>query len=158
MRRSSLPGTTQPEIFLLRSLVLALILAGAAQTAQAENTATLSIDIENLEPRGALMLQLFDSEAGYRGGAAMTARTIPVAQDTAQLEIESLAPGQYAFRLFHDLNGDGLMNTNPFGIPTEPFAFSNNARARFGPASWADAAFVLEPGVNAHRITLGGEF
>lgn len=143
---------------MLRSLILALVVAGAAQSARAENTATLTLDVSNLEPRGALMLQLFNGEAGYGDGSAVAAHVIPVTEDTAQLEIEGLTPGRYAFRLFHDLNGDGRMNTNPFGIPTEPFAFSNNARGRFGPASWADAAFTLEPGANAQQITLGGAF
>ena len=45
-------------------------------------------------------------------------------------------------RAFHDVNGDGRMNTNPFGMPTEPFAFSNNARGNMGPASWDRAEFA----------------
>ena len=32
---------------------------------------------------------------------------------------------------------------NPFGMPTEAFAFSNNAPASMGPATWADAAFEV---------------
>ena len=42
-----------------------------------------------------------------------------------------------------DLNGDGKMNTNPFGMPTEPFAFSNNAVGNMGPAGWDRAGFAL---------------
>ena len=55
-----------------------------------------------------------------------------------------------------DLNGDGEMNTNPFGIPTEPYAFSNNARGQFGPASWADAVFTVGAGETAQQINVGG--
>jgi uncharacterized protein (DUF2141 family) len=57
--------------------------------------------------------------------------------------------------MFHDVNGDGRMNTNPFGIPTEPYAFSNNARGQFGPASWADAVFTVEAAETTQQINLG---
>jgi len=65
-------------------------------------------------------------------------------------------PGQYAVRLFHDVNGNGQFDTNPFGIPTEPFAFSNNARGRFGPATWEEAVFTVTAGANVHQITVPG--
>ena len=60
-----------------------------------------------------------------------------------------LTPGEYGIKLYHDVNGDGEMNTNPFGMPIEPFAFSNNAKGRFGPARWDAARFeVTEEGAS----------
>ncbi|WP_371514874.1 DUF2141 domain-containing protein [Brevundimonas denitrificans] len=56
-------------------------------------------------------------------------------------------------RAFHDVNGDGEMNTNPFGMPTEPFGFSNNAVGNMGPASWARAHFAVS-GETRQTITL----
>ena len=38
---------------------------------------------------------------------------------------------------------DGEMNLNPFGIPSEPYAFSNNAVGNMGPASWERARFAV---------------
>ena len=69
--------------------------------------------------------------------------TIPEEAATEQVRFEGLTAGPVAFRLFHDLNSDNRMNTNPFGIPTEPFAFSNNAPAQFGPAKWDAAKFEV---------------
>jgi uncharacterized protein (DUF2141 family) len=142
---------------MLRSVILALALVGAVQTnAQAEDSGQLTIQLEGLAPQGAVMLQLFNSEAGYDGGEGVAARRIEITGATAELAFDDLAPGQYAFRLFHDVNGDGRMNTNPFGIPTEPFAFSNNARGQFGPARWEAAAFTLNAGANVQQIDVGG--
>lgn len=142
---------------MLRSVILALALTGAAQSAYAQDASgALVIELSGLQPQGAVMVQLFDSEEAYTSGRSVSAAVALVAADTARVAFADLPPGQYAFRLFHDVNGDGQMNTNPFGIPTEPFAFSNNARGRFGPASWADAAFMLEAGDNVERISLGG--
>ena len=40
------------------------------------------------------------------------------------------------------------------GIPSEPFAFSNNARGSFGPASWEDSAFEVSGDTATHSVRL----
>ena len=62
--------------------------------------------------------------------------------------------GEYAVKLYHDVNGDGEMNTNPFGMPVEPFAFSNDAKGRFGPAKWDAAKFTVGADAVTHTITM----
>jgi uncharacterized protein (DUF2141 family) len=144
---------------MLRSVILALFLAAGAQTAGAQTAnGSLSIELAGLQPQGAVMVQLFNSESGYQSGAGVDARRVAITGATARVDFADLAPGQYAFRMFHDVNGDGQMNTNVMGIPTEPFAFSNNARGSFGPARWADAVFTLNAGANVQQIMLGGAF
>lgn len=142
-----------------RSIIAALLLATAAAPgvaqAQAANS-TLTIEISGLQPRGHVMVQVFASEADYAAGRAAANQIVAVDAATEQVRFEGLAAGPVAFRLFHDVNGDNRMNTNPFGIPTEPFAFSNNARGSFGPASWSQAVFTLNAGDNAQAIALGG--
>lgn len=141
---------------MLRSIILALALVGAAHTnAQAEGAGQLTIQLQGLAPQGSVMLQLFNSEAGYDGGQGIGARRVEISGPTAEVSFDNLPPGQYAFRLYHDVNGDGRMNTNPFGMPTEPFAFSNNARGQFGPAGWDAAAFTLNAGANVQQIHVG---
>ncbi len=141
-----------------RSIIAALVLATAAvPAARAEDASgALTVQLSGLEPRGAVMIQIFTSEAAYDSGDAAGVQQIVVDGDTEEARFEGLAPGQYAVRLFHDVNNDGRMNTNPFGIPTEPFAFSNNARGSFGPASWSQAVFALNAGENTQAITVGG--
>ena len=144
---------------MLRSVILALVLAAGAQTAGAQTAnGSLSIELAGLQPQGAVLVQLFNSETGYQAGQGVGAQRVQITGATARVDFGDLAPGQYAFRMFHDVNGDGEMNTNIMGIPTEPFAFSNNARGSFGPARWEDAAFTLNAGANVQQITLGGAF
>jgi len=143
---------------MLRTALLAVALAAGCATApaRADETATVTIELAGLQPQGQVMMQVFNSEAAYGAGEALTARQIPITGATATVEFADVPPGQYAVRLFHDVNGNGQFDTNPFGIPTEPFAFSNNARGRFGPATWADAAFTVTAGANSQTITLPG--
>jgi uncharacterized protein (DUF2141 family) len=142
---------------MFRSIIAAVLLAATAHTADAQTASgAVAIQLSGLQPQGQVMVQIFNNETGYRGGRAVGATIAQVNGATAQVRFADLAQGQYAFRLFHDLNGDGEMNTNPFGIPTEPYAFSNNARGQFGPASWADAAFTVAATETTQQISLGG--
>jgi uncharacterized protein (DUF2141 family) len=100
------------------------------------------------------MVALYDSEAAYAGGQPVQAVRIAAGAAALTTVFPGLKPGRYAIKAFHDLNGDGKLNTNPFGAPTEPFAFSNNAQANMGPASWADAAFTVAAGANAQTIVI----
>lgn len=142
-----------------RSIIAALLLATAAVPGVAQAQAArgvLTIEISGLQPQGQVMVQVFASEADYAAGRAAANQIVAVDAATEQVRFEGLAAGPTMFRLFHDVNGDNRMNTNPFGIPTEPFAFSNNARGSFGPASWSQAVFTLNAGENTQAIALGG--
>ena len=70
------------------------------------------------------------------------------------LTLAAPAPGRYGIKLFHDVDGDGVMATNIMGFPTEPFGFSNNAPVRMGPPDFAAAAFAVGPNGAAQTITL----
>jgi uncharacterized protein (DUF2141 family) len=135
--------------------VLTLPVPGAvAQASATAEAATLTISFTDIEaPKGRIMLALFEGAAGYNGGKPVHGAAIEVTGTTASTVITGLAPGQYGVKLFHDVNGNGKMDTNPFGMPVEPFAFSNSAKGNMGPASWDAAAFEVKPGTNAHTIS-----
>lgn len=119
--------------------------AAPATGAVAVDTSALAVTFTDLAtPSGQIMLVLFDSKDSFDGKGAPTRMVmVPVTGDTASTTIPDLAHGRYGFKIFHDINGDGKLNTNPFGMPIEPFAFSNNAVGNMGPASWDAAAFDI---------------
>lgn len=116
--------------------------------------AELTIQIEGIAtPQGAIMLGLFD-EASYEGDSSIRGTSLDVAGTVVAVTFDDLGPGEYAIKLYHDVNGDGELNTNALGIPNEPYAFSNNARGRFGPAKWSAASFEVGGDTTTHTITL----
>jgi len=126
------------------ALVLAWALlapqAAEAQTA-VQTAAKLTLTVTDIaDMKGALMIALFD-EAGYDKDTSVAAQIVPVGAATASTTFDGLKPGTYAIKMFHDVDGDGKMGMNPFGMPIEPYAFSNNAKGQFGPATWKAAAF-----------------
>lgn len=54
----------------------------------------------------------------------------------------NLAPGTYSMAAFHDANNNDKLDTGVFGIPVEGVCTSNNAKGRFGPPKYKDAAFT----------------
>lgn len=129
-----------------------LVPAGSA-LAQSASGASVSLTFETGVDRGAVMVALYDSEAGYAGERPVGGQRLDIAAGQRTAVFEGLPAGDYAAKAFHDLNGDGEMNFNPFGMPVEPYAFSNNAVGNMGPASWERARFAVS-GPTAQTIEL----
>ena len=132
-----------------------LALAGVALVVppQAEADPTVRITVAGVAaPQGFMMVALHD-EKGWSGAPLARAR-VAVAAKTVTLTLPAPAPGRYGIKLFHDVNGDGKMETNILGFPIEPVGFSNDAPIRLGPPSFADAAFDIGPAGAAQTITL----
>ncbi len=123
-----------------------------AASALAQTTAQLALTFDCGSKDGNVMVAVYDSEQAFNGdGAPVRALS---ARPGETVRIDGLKPGTYGVKSFHDLNGDGKMNTNPFGMPIEPFAFSNNARGHMGPPAWAAARFEVSASGAAQTIVL----
>jgi len=126
----------------------------AAQTSAPAEAATLTLTFTGIEAkRGTIMLALYD-EAGWSGGRPIRSEMLDASAAVVGISITGLPAGRYGVKAFHDINGNGKMDSNPFGMPTEPYAFSNDAKGQRGPASWSDAAFTVTAGGNAQTITI----
>jgi uncharacterized protein (DUF2141 family) len=142
---------------LAAAFVLGFVSAAAqAGAASAAEPSSLTVTFKGLQQKtGAILFTVVNSEDAYNGKAPNVAQDIlKVSGDTATKTFTGLAPGRYAIKAFHDVDGDGKMATNPFGVPTEPFAFSNNAVVAMGPPKWEAAAFEVKAGANAQSIDI----
>lgn len=150
MIRAALCSATITALF-----VLATVSVPAPAMAQAAAANTLTINFDGIKaPTGAIMVAVFDNETAHdKGGKPAFATMVPVSAATATTVIPGLPPGRYAIKVFHDVNGNGQMDSNPFGMPLEPFAFSNNALPQGGPASWAQASFDVAAGAATTSIS-----
>ncbi len=62
---------------------------------------------------------------------------------TTTITIPNLPDGTYAISIFHDGNGNKILDTNFLGIPKESCAFSNAKMKTFGPPNFEECHFVL---------------
>lgn len=139
----------------IKTLAAAAAVWAAAGASAAQELGALELTFDVGAKTGKVSAALFDSAEAYDGnGKAVSAQIVDLSSGAEpKLVFKGLKPGRYAVKAMHDLNGDGQMNTNPFGIPTEPYAFTNNAKGSFGPAKW-DAASVEVTGAVAQTLVL----
>lgn len=114
----------------------------------------LTLRLADAKPQGTVFIAIYADEASWNGGAPARVAMQPAAAAGGSITIEGLAPGRYAVKLYQDVNGNGKMDNNPFGIPIEPFGFSRDAMGAQGSPAWADAAFEVGADGAVQTITL----
>ena len=103
----------------------------------AAHAADLVIHVDNVKSTsGQVMVALYDNADAF---LKYPVRAEKAKADKAgtTLVFHDVAPGDYGFAVFQDINDNGRMDKNLLGIPTEPIAFSNNAQGRMGPPDFA---------------------
>jgi uncharacterized protein (DUF2141 family) len=126
------------EPTMIRTALLTLALA-----APFANAADLVIHVDNVKSAtGDVMVALYDNAGAF---LKQPVRVEKARADKAgtTLVFHDVAPGDYGFSIFHDANGNGRMDRNLLGIPTEPIAFSNNAQGRMGPPDFDAVKFAV---------------
>lgn len=123
-------------------LVIANASVFSISSAEAGYTGNLEIKLNSLKnTKGRVCLTLFSGPKGFpaggKGSSLKSSRCIAAKSTT--VTFTNLPLGNYAIAAIHDSNSDGKLNTNPLGLPSEGFGFSNNPPLRFGPASFADS-------------------
>jgi uncharacterized protein (DUF2141 family) len=123
--------------------LVALAVLGAEAPASGVKLTVAIAGIRN--DQGNIMCELFASPAGYPKDStkALQLKKVGIQQRTASCVFEGLAPGTYAVAAYHDENGNGKLDTNFLGIPSEGVAASNDAKGTMGPPSFENAKFAV---------------
>ncbi|MBR5965745.1 MAG: DUF2141 domain-containing protein [Treponema sp.] len=74
--------------------------------------------------KGTILVSVHDSEKSFKARVPVESFKEPAKTPEVTFTL-SLAPGEYAFCVYHDVNCNGDLDTGLFGIPKEPFGFSN---------------------------------
>ena len=128
---------------------VAVALLSFAALAHAQGCA--KVEVQNLHPaQGSLMLAAYSDAASFRKTAASQLQ-MAVSGETMQLQVCGLPGSAVALTLFQDLNGNGKLDANPFGVPIEPWGASGSAVAT-GP-SWDSAQVPLDGSTIVVRLS-----
>jgi len=123
---------------------LAIAVAMFTTLAIPATAADLTLRLSSGTAGGSLAVAVYrDAEAFRRGEGPVATHTVPRTGAVTTMTLTGLAPGRYAVAAFHDTDGDGDLTLWPIGLPREAYGFSNDARGRFGPPPFAQAAFDL---------------
>jgi uncharacterized protein (DUF2141 family) len=146
-----------PSFFVRLSAVSTLLVAttmGAASDA-AGNAITVSVTgLRN--DQGQVACTLYTSADGFpsKPEKAAARQFVKIAAKSSSCFFDNLAPGTYAVAVMHDENGNGKLDKNFIGMPTEGFGASRDARGTMGPPKWDDASFSFPGGSVQIPVTI----
>jgi uncharacterized protein (DUF2141 family) len=121
-----------------------------------ETTCDVAVHVTGLKNKTSnLYVAVFDTENGFpKPEHSRTTTTIPVDAESVKFSLSLSDSSTTGIAIFQDLNGDGKLTKNGFGLPTEPYGFSNNARSTFGPPTFSQAAFKVSEKTSPIEITV----
>jgi uncharacterized protein (DUF2141 family) len=136
---------------LCTAAVALLSFTGMAQ-AQTRTPGCAQVEVQNLRPaQGVLMLAAYGDAATFRKTAS-TAMQVEAKAETMQLQVCGLGDSAVALMLFQDLNSNGKLDSNPFGIPNEPWGASGKTSAFVAP-TWDSAQVPLDGSTIVIKLT-----
>ena len=140
---------------MMRSLALGFFMLCATLT-YAQNELTVELNLNRPTAGGTLRMVLCPSADAFNNEKGCTVKQATATGDVVRVVFNNLPNGTYAIKVFHDVNDNGVLDTNWLGIPTEPYGFSKDAMGTFGPPSFQQASFTVKPGANTTRIRMKG--
>lgn len=120
---------------------LGIVAATLSILAAGQNKLTVTIKQMN-STNGILEVTLFDSEGNWLNEGQKQKVSID-SKEAVTVTFENLPNGTYGVAVIHDENSNSELDTGTFGIPTEAYGFSNDARGMFGPAKFEDSKFEV---------------
>jgi uncharacterized protein (DUF2141 family) len=160
---SSLPGYTKPphdQTALNKSPIGITTTTDSetysSDTVASETTRSLAIHITGLKHQAStLYVAVFDSAKGFpKPEHSRETTTVPVTTDTVEFSLSLPNLATTGIAIFQDLNGDGKLTKNSFGLPIEPYGFSNNPRSTFGPPSFSQTTFEVSEKMPSMEISV----
>ena len=146
-------------------LVIALLFTATAplmaenatkETVDPTQTGNITVHIKELRhSNGMLGASLYASKKGFPDTPERSYATLVKKMTTTEdtFVFENVPYGTYAISVLHDENGNGKMDKNFFGLPTEGCGISTNPKIGMGGPKYTDSVFTLNS--KQLEITIG---
>ena len=129
----------------MKTIVSLLVTLVALPARQDVPQGTLTVRIIGFaHARGMARVALTDAGSIMAAKAPVRAEAVAIRDGTATSVFRDVPFGSYAVQTYHDENGNGRLDRNVLGIPSEPYGFSNNARAATRAPTYSEAEFRLK--------------
>ena len=142
-----------PKLLCIVFAPLTLLLLVVASS----NAADLTVIISGLRSdKGDVHIAVYDNPKVFPSSDYMLLEVEKrITNRKTEYQFTNLAPGYYALAAYHDENGNDSFDTNFLGLPTEGYAFSNDAQVFLGPPSFLDAQIALRIEGSTIHIKMG---
>ena len=127
-------------------LLLVGYIGVSVSTVHATETGNITVLINGFKnEKGTVRIAMANSQKTHPLDAkAFREAESNIGEGKVEVVFTDIPYGEYSIRLFHDVNGNKVLDTNIFGVPKEPYGYSNNARAALSAPRWETAMFKLD--------------
>jgi uncharacterized protein (DUF2141 family) len=139
----------------MKSILALLLIVLTTSAFKIETKGTLIVSLSNITKTGKINV------AVYREGGEFPDDKFIVKTQSGEcksgvcsFQFQDIPFGEYAIAIYQDENGNGKLDTGAFGVPTEPFAFSNNFKPRWGGPTFEKCGFKFEQDKQSVSITM----
>ena len=127
-------------------LTIALAISTFFLKAQTDEVAsvegiTITVTVPVTSNEGNVIFGLYDEDT-FMKAAPIQGLEGEIVDGKASVTFSNVTPGTYGITLFHDKNGNKIMDFEPNGMPKEMYGVSNNVMS-YGPPQWSDAKFEV---------------
>ncbi len=138
----------------MKNLIKTVCLVTPMLSASLASAADLTIQINDVKSsEGSLMVALYNSADSFLKKPLTAVQTLAT-KEGKSVVVKDLPAGEYALVVYHDVNQNGKMDKNMLGIPTEDYAFSNNAMGKMGPPTFDAAKFQVSDTGTTAKVSL----
>jgi uncharacterized protein (DUF2141 family) len=144
----------------LVSLLLGSLALGASAPSAAPATEKVTVVVAALASTSSVVkLNFYNAPDKFLKDGQMAIRMVvrPDGKNTLTIPVD-LAPGEWAVAVSQDLNNNDKLDKNFLGIPTEPFAFSNNVKPKLSAPSFQQCKFTVTGPGQVINITDWNDF
>lgn len=102
----------------------------------------IAVEVKGIQKlSGVIGILVFDQAKGFPSSEekAIMQKVVPVNSSKMVIQLDELPYGEYAIALVHDVNANKKLDKNFWGVPSEPFGFSNVEKVYFGPPKFEES-------------------
>jgi uncharacterized protein (DUF2141 family) len=136
------------DYLIIATMSLFLTVGGMNASENGINTTgNLTVTVEGLKSdNGCVIIKLYNSKETYSAkcAKAFIEQSATIKNRKAEAIFNYLSPGEFAIKVYHDENSNGIHDKNFIGIPKEDYAFSNNASGTMGQPDYEKAKFIFK--------------
>lgn len=123
-------------------ITLSILVLALSTGFRSETKGVLNVSLTNIKNTGKINIAVYREGENFPNDKFLvTGQTGECTTSTCSFQFKDLPYGNYAIAIYQDVNANGKLDTGTFGIPSEPFAFSNNFRPKWGGPSYEKCKF-----------------
>ena len=117
--------------------------AALIATTPARAQGCIEVEVQHVRPgQGALMIAVYTDAASFNQQPAM-ATQLRAGEATMKVPLCGIAATNVALTLYQDVNRNGKLDRNAFGVPSEPWGASGKVTPMTAP-SWDGSAVAVD--------------